>query len=1302
MTKKLSSNVSENSNQSAIFIIDLAPPYIILEFNRSFKHLTGYSSKDITLSNQTLESIVYPEDFSKLINNISYQLSVSNLTNDQFRIVRKNGDIISVLCNGQIYALNDGRNVLQFVLTDITNLESAALETKQAKSDLVSFAKSVPSGLSKHLCDSDLSVIWANDYFYEIAGYTPSEWMDILNNNTYSLIYSEDLPIVVTSIADLVETGEYQVTFRVLCKDGTIKWVNAIGAKSEEVINNYPVINLVLSDVTALKITEMKAELEEKKYQIISDISEEIPYEYELDSDVITYAQKYSYTFGRKSIIKHPRQRLVKLGAISSDTTDAFEGLFEAARRGDAMHSAEYKLQTKNGDYEWYYSTFSAIKNPNGATTRVVGVLRNINQQKIEQLRLLNKSEQDAMTGLFNKITTELKVQEHLKSLNSTGVIMILDIDDFKNINDTYGHLIGDEVIIEIANAMKHFSTGYDIAGRIGGDEFLLYLNNVLDMKFACEKAEKIANRVRSRFPGNDGNCKVTLSIGIAATNSPIPYTTFIENADNALYQSKSKGKNCYTVFKEDDVRSEYHNDRTSMANANNELLGNVYDTLYYSSSLSDGIENAIAYIGKNKSIDRICVWEYEFDRSYLSRTHEWKRNPNASYETLSNHPASRLFEEIEGMSSNGIFHSNNTANLSINSNYQNIMSNIADVLTVTIYHGTTPVGYVGFINYNGSITWDTETIFLLTLLGKNISDYVRRNMGLYELDNLFNDTISLLNSASVPTYVINRDNYEIIHYNDAFKDAYKDVALGKKCYSTVCNASQSCKDCPLLQLSNDKKYATSTISIEGKKNKFDVTASTIKWINYPNSCVVNIKPHEASEGEILSANMDERNNLEKKFAREAFKDSLTGYSNFDGFTLKVQEILDNNPDNKYALYYINVKNFKLINEAFGHNIGNKTLKQIAEVFNKYTREDEAFARVISDTFVIFKRHNTRNGQIATFAAITDEIKRSCALIQDKYAIDFSAGIIVLDEDNRDLSINTLIDRVIIAIRNNPDKPGTNYTFYKDDLRKEYIYQANLENNMYTALAKGEFLPYLQPKFDITTKKIIGSEALVRWVSPNNGFMFPDSFIPIFEKNGFIAEIDLYMLEEVCKTLRTYIMNNYPIYPCSVNLSRVTLNHPDLVRRIKVIVEEYRIPTEYIEFEVTENVFVSDHQSIISTLNELKSMGFSISMDDFGSGYSSLILLKDLPIDVLKLDKQFLDADTTNPNTYHIMKSIVDMSKSLNIKVVCEGVETEKQATFLKDIGCDIGQGYLFAKPMPVEDYSQLLKKGHRFFKKSK
>lgn len=212
------------------------------------------------------------------------------------------------------------------------------------------------------------------------------------------------------------------------------------------------------------------------------------------------------------------------------------------------------------------------------------------------------------------------------------------------------------------------------------------------------------------------------------------------------------------------------------------------------------------------------------------------------------------------------------------------------------------------------------------------------------------------------------------------------------------------------------------------------------------------------------------------------------------------------------------------------------------------------------------------------------------------------------------------------------------------------------------------------------------------WISPSKGFLEPASFIPSFEKNGFIYQIDCFMLEEACKSLRKYLDSDIHVLPFSVNLSPTTIAHADFLTRVHDIVDKYCIPHHYIEFEITESTLSKNYEQMIDILTKLRNEDFAINMDDFGTGYSSLTLLKDLPVDVLKLDHDFLTKSVANDkNAIHILKGIIDMAHALDIKVVSEGVEDDKQLKMLEDIGCEIGQGFLFAKPMPIADYDKLL-----------
>lgn len=400
----MTSNNLVSGNDVATFVLETDAPYNILDFDQGLCVMTGYSPRELSKKICTLDNLLYVEDFTEAIASINYQLSISNLVSVQHRIVTKSGAVLTVLCSGQAFSLNDGRDVLQCVFTDITNLENAANESVKAKTDLEIFANTVPSGVSKHLLDNNLSLTWANNYFYDMCGYSPREYKEKFGKNTLSLVLGEDLSTVIDALADLTEDSNSKIlNFRIKCADDSIKWVNAIFARAGEMSEGFPIVNLVMSDVTDLKIAEMKARLEEQKYLIISDISEELPYEYDIAEDTITFAEKFNHIFEGDSIIVNPAVEMIKTALVSNDTKEALEELFYLARVGTEYHSTEFKLNTKNSGYQWYFSTFSTIYDEAGTPIRVVGLLRNIHAQKVEQQRLLSKTETDQMTGLYRE-----------------------------------------------------------------------------------------------------------------------------------------------------------------------------------------------------------------------------------------------------------------------------------------------------------------------------------------------------------------------------------------------------------------------------------------------------------------------------------------------------------------------------------------------------------------------------------------------------------------------------------------------------------------------------------------------------------------------------------------------------------------------------------------------------------------------------------------------------------------------------------------------------------------------------------
>ena len=258
-------------------------------------------------------------------------------------------------------------------------------------------------------------------------------------------------------------------------------------------------------------------------------------------------------------------------------------------------------------------------------------------------------------------------------------------------------------------------------------------------------------------------------------------------------------------------------------------------------------------------------------------------------------------------------------------------------------------------------------------------------------------------------------------------------------------------------------------------------------------------------------------------------------------------------------------------------------------------------------------------------------------------------------------------------------------------MRSKLLKEQDIESHMEEALENKEFKVYLQPKYSPEGGRMGGAEALVRWISPTSGFISPGEFIPIFEKNTFIIQLDEYMLEEVCKLQRMWLDEGKTLVPISVNISRIHLLDEGLILMILHIVDYYKLPHDCIELELTESAFFDDKKKLIHTVEELKKNGFVVSMDDFGSGYSSLNTLKDLPFDVVKLDGEFFRKMEDQTRSRIIIEDTITLAKHLELQVVAEGIEEKEQVEFLKSMGCDLIQGYYFAKPMPAEEFGKLL-----------
>ncbi|GMK83689.1 EAL domain-containing protein [Clostridioides difficile] len=431
---------------------------------------------------------------------------------------------------------------------------------------------------------------------------------------------------------------------------------------------------------------------------------------------------------------------------------------------------------------------------------------------------------------------------------------------------------------------------------------------------------------------------------------------------------------------------------------------------------------------------------------------------------------------------------------------------------------------------------------------------------------------------------------------------------------------------------------------------------------------------------------------LIEQLKKLAYYDSLSGIKNKEKFRKDSMYILKNYYQDNFYLVQLDVNKFKYINEMFGYAEGNKILIHISQVLNNNTNKYEICARMDNDHFILLIACSTEDELLNRLSKINKEICNLSTTNSSKYKIVMSSGIYKINKKDDIKKIDLLIDRANIAAKSKKEKYEHSYSFFNEETRNRLYKEKRLEDNMNKALEKGEFIVYYQPKYSLNdVNEIEGAEALIRWNSPEFGFISPIDFVPLFEKNGFIVNIDMFVFEEVCKTLNKWINKGYTPVPISVNMSRVHLYRDNFIENITDLISKYNISPEFIELELTESVVFDNLNILIDIMKKIKEIGFLISMDDFGSEYSSLNLLKDLSFDILKLDRGFLIETTDTKRGKIIISKIVEMAKAIDIKVICEGVETYEQVEFLREIGCDKVQGYLFAKPMVLDEFEKHL-----------
>jgi len=489
----------------------------------------------------------------------------------------------------------------------------------------------------------------------------------------------------------------------------------------------------------------------------------------------------------------------------------------------------------------------------------------------------------------------------------------------------------------------------------------------------------------------------------------------------------------------------------------------------------------------------------------------------------------------------------------------------------------------------------------------------------------------------------------------------------------------------------HSEAYVRSVIELESNVYESKLITKSDKVLDVLWNVSVIDNASSPLHGKTISVGTDitERKSFEEQLNNLAYYDSLTGLVNKAMFEIEMDKLVKRGSNSMFTLVYMDIDNFKYINDSLGHNAGDTFLQYVAISLQKVVEPPHVVSRLGGDEFAVLLKNVSDE---ETIINVIEAIKSSIGSVWNTHRLDFyitlSIGIAQYPKDGAYSA--ELIKNADIAMYKAKQEGKHRHVFFSDDIQKENLARINMVNQLQRAIDNHEFMLLFQPQFNLITKQIVGVEALIRWNNKKRGLISPLEFIPLAEETGQIFDIERWVFEQAIQQKQEWEKLDYPAIDMSVNLSSRTLTCDTNFAKLEAILYAYDFNRSELIIEITETAFIADMDKAIERLHRLKERGIRIALDDFGTGYSSLTYLKDLPIDQLKLDRTFISNVGEYGRECIIVKSILQLAKELPYEVVAEGIETEQQLSYLIEIGCRIGQGYIFSKPIAADQINIL------------
>lgn len=942
---------------------------------------------------------------------------------------------------------------------------------------------------------------------------------------------------------------------------------------------------------------------------------------------------------------------------VHLDDYDAYTSLVNSEHllanyyRGVRTLSMDYRERVTEGEYRWIHVTIETVQYPDSSDIEVF-MMYEPTTDPHAAAPAVEPVETDSLTGLLCRTAFMRRFEELIASEPSDAkhAMLMIDVDNFKRINDNFGHAVGDQALKEIAETLKSVIREGDLLGRLGGDEFLLCSRNIPSQAVAEQRAIQMQTLMRKTF-----SVDITLSASIGIALYPYDgrdFNTLYHASDLALYTAKANGRDTVAFY--DNVTADQ---RKSDDTASDSGKKRISKRMLVIDDDPASVELIKATFRDAYAIE-VCADE----KHVLSLLHRFGLSPSVvllsldisqqdSYAVLDKIRSAEVFKAIPV-----IAFSKSGDSAGITSALQHGAN---DFFQTPIDESLLKIRVDSAMSGAKSERLRAQNAYLQ----KRLSDdskfrSVFENTGTVVVEYDWQNH-SFTYDPNISTYIWGRfDDRSIwqIFMSDMVADV-KDVRVMQQL---------------IYEVANDKDRMSDTFDLLLKtpnKTKHWFTMNVFKRVND-----LNIT------SKIILTFLDVNDNIlaSKKLRFQAEHDELTGLLNRSCFIKTMEDMVKKKPGGAYVLLCCDINDFRFINERFGRAEGDKLLRYSAEKLLVHSESlNGCVGRLSNDVFAILLPNTP--GMFSRTTAIIQSFFEDYPL---NVKITGRAGAYIIT--NPTTSADLMLDRAAIARNTIKGKFDSWLAIYDESFNEKQRREKDISDRMEAALADGQFDVFIQPQFHHATSQLVGGEALVRWIDPQKGLILPNEFIPIFEKNGFITKLDEYVWERTAQYLNEWIKCGIEPVPISVNVSREDTNCPDLCKKLVDIVEKYSIPINLFRLEITESLFAQDTKRLVSVVEQLHEAGFLIEMDDFGSGYSSLNILKDVPVDILKLDMRFFTGNDNLGRGGMIINAVMRMSRWLNIPVVAEGVEIRDQAEFLLSVGCPTIQGYIYEKPLPA------------------